>query len=180
MVARGRDRRDRRDARIEQRPFERLQPAHRAADHEPDATDPERVGERDLRADLVADRDRRKPDPEAPARGVARRRPEAAVAAPEHVGADDEVALGIERATGPEQRCPPAVGVGRSGQRVAHDHGVVTGRVQAAPGPVGEHEVIEHGPGLERERPPEPEDARVGRRRESAHAATATRAAASA
>src|SRR5579859_4489140 len=61
----------------------------------------------------------------------------AAVAAPQHVAAHDEVPRRVERLAGAEQVRPPLLQVRGTGEGVADQHGVVAGRVEPAPGAVG-------------------------------------------
>ena len=67
----------------------------------------------------------------------------------EHVGADDEVALGVERVARAEERRPPLVGVGRAGERMADDDGVAAVGVELAPGAIGDPHLAETRAALE-------------------------------
>ena len=82
--------------------------------------------------------------------GVLRGRPGAPAAAADHVGADDEVLVGVESLAGTDHHVPPAralvVGavqpgdVGVAGEGVGDEDGVVLALVQRAVGLVGERE----------------------------------------
>ena len=104
---------------------QRLHPAHRAADHRVQLLDPERVEQRDLRADHVADGDHR----EAHAVGLAvrrrARRPGRAHAAADHVGADHVEAVGVDRLARADHAVPPA---GLAGDRVRAGDVLVAGQ----------------------------------------------------
>ena len=140
--------------REEQRPLQHLHPAQRAADDGADAPDPEGPAELPLHPDHVTHGDGREgAEVGSPGGRVDRGRPGGAVAAPQDVGADDEVAFRVEGAPRAEHLRPPAVGVGRSGEGVADHHRVVAGRGEAPPGPVGDLEPLEPGARLEEERP---------------------------
>ena len=70
-------------------------------------------------------------------RRIGRGRPGTAHAAADHIGADDEIALGIDRPAGPDHGLPPAGLAGDrmivddmlvAGQRMADQHRVAAGR----------------------------------------------------
>ena len=72
-----------------------------------------------------------------------------ALAAAEDVGADDERAVGVERAAGTDERLPPAAvaaGAAVAGEGVEDENGVVARGVQPAPGAVGEGDVSRRPP----------------------------------
>ena len=79
--------------------------------------------ERALRAHHVGDRDHGEVRAVRPAgRGIERRRPGRAAAAAEQIGADDEVAIGVERLAGADHAVPPAeaaAAIGVAAVRVA-------------------------------------------------------------
>ncbi len=109
-MARGRrDRDGRRDAvRVVDRPLERLHPSHRPADDRQQALDAEVVEKMGLRAHHVADRHDGERQPVRPPRSrVDRGRPRAAVARSDHVRADDEIFLRVQRAARTDQEVPP-------------------------------------------------------------------------
>ena len=98
------------------RPLERPHAAHRAADDARPPLDAERVGERRLDRDLVADRDAREARaPRASRPGAVRRRARSSLAAAEHVRAHDEQAVGVDRATRARSRPSHQPGVGCPG-----------------------------------------------------------------
>ena len=145
-------------------PLQHLHAAHRSARHEGPALDAEVVGDRGLRADHVADRDDREPRPPRPAVvGVGRRRAGRALAAAEHIHADDEEAVGVERPPWTDQGVPPprlrvagdqpARGVAVAGQRVADEHGVAGVGRQRSPGLVRDGHAPQQPAALEGERP---------------------------
>ena len=103
-------------------------------------------------AHLVADRRRAgSASPTAARRVAVRRRPGRALAAAEHVGRDDEPAVGVDRPPGPIIAVPPARGgvpgtggpgdVAVAGERVQHEHGVRRRRGERAPRLVGDAHV---------------------------------------
>ena len=93
--------------RIVGRPLQHLHAAHRAADHREQLLDAQRVEQHGLGADHVADGDHRELQAVGLAGGrIGRRRAGGAAAAAEHVGADDEEAVGVERPAGPDQPGP--------------------------------------------------------------------------
>src|SRR4029079_10780193 len=95
--------------------------------------------------------------------GVRRRRAGRALTPAEHVGAHDEVAVGVERATRPDQVAPPPRGrvavderAGRvtvAGERVADEDRVRPVGVERAPRLVGDRDVAQRAPTFEHERP---------------------------
>ena len=124
-------------------PLQRPHAAHRAADDARPAADPEGVGQRRLDADLVADGHLGEAGPPAAVvrgRGGGPRRP---LAAAQHVGADDEEAVGVQRAARADQPVPPAPGrvpgpgraddVAVAGERVLDEDGVAAVLVERPP-----------------------------------------------
>ena len=119
---------------IGRRPLQHLHAAHRAADDAEQLLDAEMVDQLLLRAHHVGDGDDRKVEaPGLAGRGVDLRRPGRAHAAAQHVGADQEIALGVEHLARPDQHVPPARLAGDrmrlgdilvAGQRVADQDGV--------------------------------------------------------
>ena len=83
------------------------------------------------------------------------------LAAAEHVGAHDEVLVGVDRLAGPDRVVPPTRrgvatsgrpgGVAVAGPGVAHQHGVRGVGVEASPRLVGDHDVAQHHAAVERE-----------------------------
>ena len=156
---------------VEQRPLQGLQTTHGPADHQPDPPDAQGIGQRHLDPHLIADRHGR----EAPAPGPSIRgragRSGGAVAAAEGVAAQDEIAPRVQDATRPEERGPPFIRVGRAGQGVTDDDGVVGPRGQGAPGPIGDAHRGQDRTGLQRERPLQGQPPGLVARRRFAHAA---------
>ena len=139
-----------------------LHAAHRAADRGQQLGDAELVEQQHLHVDHVGDRD----DRERRAEGLARGRVDAgrtgrAVAAAQHVRADHEVAVGVERLARADQHVPPAqalvVGlvtagdVGIARERVGDEHGVVAALVERAVGLVGDRDGAQRLTALERQ-----------------------------
>ncbi|MFK4491274.1 hypothetical protein ABIA45_006352 [Bradyrhizobium sp. USDA 336] len=111
---------------------------------------PEPVDQHRLRAHHVRNGDDGEVEaPDLAGGGIDRRRPGRTHAAADHVGADDEVVLGIDGAAGADQRLPPAglagdrMDVGDmlvAGQRMTDQHGVGAIGVELAIGLVGDLE----------------------------------------
>ena len=148
---------DRTRCRVRGRPLERAHPAHRRPQHEQPRVDPERVGEPHLGLHHVAQRQPRKArTPRTAVRGVRVRGSGGALTAADDVGGDDEVARGVERPPGADERVPPAarevagarvaVGVRVPAERVRHVDGVVARLVELAPRLVREGHVREARP----------------------------------
>ena len=157
---------------IEQRPFQRLQAAHGSADHQLQAPDAERVDQRHLETHLIADRHPRKAaSPGAAIRGRTGRT-RGAVAAAEHIAADDEIAFRIQQATAPEQRRPPVIGIRRAGQGVTDQDGVVCRGRSSPPGAIGDLDLGQPGAGFQPKRPFEPQTAGLRAEPERRHAAS--------
>ena len=120
---------------------------------------PSLARERDLRAHLVADREER--EPRAPLDAVGRERGGTgrALASADHVGGDDEVAVGVDREPGADDARPPArarmrraggaddVAVAREG--VQHEDRVVARGRERAPRLVGDAGAGQGGTGVE-------------------------------
>ena len=131
-------------------PLQHLHAAHRAADHAEQLLDAEMIDQQLLRPHHVADRDDRKIErPRLAGRRVDLLRAGGAHAAAEHIGADQEIALGVEHVAGPDQRGPPPgmagdrVRVGDvlvAGQRVADQDRVAALGVERAVGLIGDRE----------------------------------------
>ena len=131
------------------RPLQRALAAHRTADDRGPALDPERVGEQDLDRNLIADRDRRKSGAvRVPGRGIDRRRTGRALAPAEHVRADHEEPVRVDRALRTDKCVPPpglgvtwlraAGGMTVAGERVEHEHRVRSIGGERAPRLVGD------------------------------------------
>ena len=99
VPGRGGDRHGREHAvAVARGPFQHLHAAHRAADHAEQLLDAEVIDQRHLRVDHVADGDDGKVDaPGLAGVGVDAGGAGRAHAAAEHVGADDEEAVGVDR-----------------------------------------------------------------------------------
>ncbi len=145
------------------RPFQRLHPAHRPANHREQALDAEMLDQPFLCPDDVADGDRREVDPPGTLATVVAQaqRPGAAHAAAEHVGADDEQPVGIERPARADDRLPPPrlAGDGMAlgdilvaGQRVADQNGVGSPGVERAVGSISDHIAAQSHAAIERKR----------------------------
>ena len=161
-VARGRrDRDGRRDAvRVVDRPLERLHPPHRPADDRQQAVDAEVVEKMRLRPHHVADRHHGERQAVRPPRfRVDGGRPRAAVARSDHVRADDEIFLRVQRAARADQEVPPprlllrrvlprkeTRRVGAPGERVLHQDGVALLAVELPVRLVGERDGPELSP----------------------------------
>ncbi len=146
------------------RPLEHHHPAHRSADRTQPAIDAEVVGQRRLGAHPVADGHHREPRRvRTPVVGMRRRRSGRALTTAEHVGAHDEVAIGVERLAGTDQAVPPAgarMAVGQrsgsmavAGEGMTHEHGVAPVGIERAPGLVRDRDVAQGAAALEHERP---------------------------
>ena len=150
----GRGRQDDRapDARgIRNGPLEGLHSAHAAADDGQQRVDPEAVEQEPLRLDHVRDGQHR----ELEAEGLAGLRVDgggagAALAAADHVGAEEEVLVRVEGAAGPDGLVPPAGlfirgrvapgDVGVAGEGVEDQDGVAAVGVERPVGLVGDRE----------------------------------------
>ena len=114
--------------RIARHPLQHLHPAHRAAQHGEQPRDAQVVDQHLLRTDHVVDGHRREIGaPRARAVVAQAARAGRAHAAAQHVGADDEVAVGVDRPARPHHHVPPAVLAGdrmasrrHTGRRSAH------------------------------------------------------------
>ena len=121
------------------------------------------IEQRCLRAHHVGDGDHREAQvPRLAGRRIARQRTGGAHAAAQHVGADQEVARGIEHLARPDHALPPALLAGHrmllddeliAGQRVADQDGVGLVGVQRAVGLVGHAIGAEIDAAVELERP---------------------------
>ena len=125
------------------------------------AVDAERVGQRDLERDLVADRgDREARAVRTAVAGAVRRRTGRALAAAEHVRAHHEEPVGVDRASRARwcrptsrrrrARARPARPRGCRGERVQHEHRVRPRRARACPtSRTRPSTVVERAAGLE-------------------------------
>ena len=174
-VAHGERQRREHAMRIGRRPLQHLHAAHRAAGHRKQRVDLELVEQHRLRPHHVADGDDRKfQTPRLAGVRIGRGRPARAHAGAEHVRADDEVALGVDRLAGTDHGLPPAGLAGHrigtchmmvAGQRVADQHRVGAGGVERAVGLVGDLERRQRHAGVELERTvgAEPRHERIAR-----------------
>ena len=143
-------------------PFQHLHAAHRAAEHRQHVGDAEMIEQPRLRAHHVAHGDDGKVEPIGASRGrIVRARPGRAHAAADHVGAEHEIAIGVDRLARADHGLPPArlAGDGMdigdmlvAGQRVADQHDVGLRRIEHAVGLVGDRERRELGAAIELER----------------------------
>ncbi len=109
--------------------MQHLHAAHRAADHGKELLDAERVDELLLRAHHVADGDDRKAEiPRAAGGGIELGRAGRAHAAADDIGADEEIALGVEHLAGADENVPPA---GLAGHRMRLGDILVAGQRMA-------------------------------------------------
>ena len=157
------------------RPLQHLHAAHRSAGDGEQRVDAEMVEQHRLRAHHVADGDDRKFETVGLAGlRIDRGRPGRAHAAADHVGADDEIALGVDRLAGTDHGFPPAVLPGHrmhardmlvAGQRMADQDGVAALGIEPAIGLVGDLERRQLDAGIELERlvGPEPHHERLAR-----------------
>jgi hypothetical protein len=145
------------------RPLQRLHPAHGAAGDAEELVDLQVIDQELLGPHHVGHGDDGKAEAEGPAgRGIGVARAGGAHAAAEHIAADDEVALGIERLAGADHLIPPA-GPARdrmladqeliAGQRMADHDGVGAGGIQPPIGLIGDGEGAEIDAAIERHRP---------------------------
>ena len=148
--------------RIGRRPLQRLHAAHRAADHAEQRVDAEAIDQHGLRAHHVGKGDDRKiQPPHLAGGGIGRGRAGRAHAAADHVRADDEIFVGIERTAGTDHGLPPA-GLARhrmhigdmliAGQRMADQNGVGPVGIEFAIGLVGDLERREIDAAIELQR----------------------------
>ena len=136
--------------RIARGPLQHLHAAHRAAGDREQRVDAEMVEQHRLRAHHVADGDDGKFEaPGLAGPGIGRGRAGRAHAAAEHVRADDEIAVGVDRLAGADHGLPPAGLAGDrmhvgdmlvAGERVADQDGVAALGVERAVGLVGDLE----------------------------------------
>ena len=120
--------------------------------------DAELGGERPLDCDLVLHGDDREAGPVRASVRSPRARPCGALAAPEHVRADDEVAVGVDRRPGPDDRTPPSrarmSGLDRTAhvrvtaQGVQDEHRVGGSGIELTPGLVGDRHLVEAAAGF--------------------------------
>ena len=117
-------------------PLQRLHAAHRTPGHAEQRLDAEAIEQHCLGPHHVRYRDDRKiQSPHFAGGGIGRCGPGRAHAAADHIGANDEVAVGVQRAAGTDHGFPPAGLAGHrmdvgdvliAGQRVADQNGVGT------------------------------------------------------
>ena len=141
-------------------PLHGLHAAHRAADDGSPALDADGIGERRLRVHLVAHRRVGKTLPPLEAVGGQGCRPGRPLASADHVRRDDEPPIGVDREARPDDAAPPPGGgmpgagfashVAVAGQRVQHEHRVVTCVVEPSPRLVRDGRAGEGTPALER------------------------------
>ena len=136
--------------RVSRGPLQRLHAAHRTADDAEQRLDAEPIDQHGLRAHHVGNGDDGEIEPpQLSGGGVDRCRPGRAHAAADHVGADDEVAVGVERPARPDHGLPPAllardrvhiVDMLIAGQRMADQDGVGAIGIQFAIGLIADLE----------------------------------------
>ena len=126
-------------------PFQHLHAAHRSADDAKQPLDAQLGHQHRLRPHHVGNRNGRKIRPPHRTVRAHRVRPRRSHAAAQHIAANDEKPVRIDRPSGPHQRIPPARLAGHrmrlgyilvAGQRMAHQHRVAARCVQRAIGPV--------------------------------------------
>jgi hypothetical protein len=149
--------------RIARRPLQHLHAAHRPAGNREQRLDTEIVEQHGLRAHHVADGDDGKIEaPRAAGFGIDGGRAGGAHAGPNHVGTDDEVALGVDRPPRAHHGLPPArlggdgMRVGHvliAGQRMTDQHRVRAPGIESPVGLIGDLERLEVDAGIERKRP---------------------------
>ncbi len=135
---------------IGRRPLQHLHAAHRAADHRQQLVDAQMLDQALLRPHHVADGDQRKSQAVGLAGGgIDLGRAGRAHAAAQHIGADHEEAVGVDRLAGAHHGGPPAglAGDGMvaghelvAGQGMADQDGVALGGIERAIGHVGDRE----------------------------------------
>ena len=145
--------------RIVRRPLQHLHPAHRAADHGEQGVDAQRLDQHRLGADHVGDGDHRERQAIGiPGPRIDRGRTRRSHAAADDIGADDEIALRVQRQARTHDPAPPAGlaggGIGPGGvlihgQGVADQDGVGLARVQPAIGLVSDIQRFEPGAGVQ-------------------------------
>ena len=143
-------------------PFEHMHAAHRAAEHAQHLLDAEMIEQPRLRAHHVGHGDDRKIRTiGALGRRVDRARTGRAHAAADDIGAQHEIAVGIDRLAGADHGLPPA-GLAGDGvqirdvliacQGMAHHHEIRLLGIERAVGLIGDAERCERGPAIERQR----------------------------
>ena len=143
-------------------PFEHLHAAHRAAKHAEHDRNAEMIEQPRLRPHHVGDGDDGKVEPVGTAgRGIGRAWPGRAHAAADHIGAEHEIAVGIDRLAWADHGLPPArlagdgMDVGDmlvAGERMTDEHEVRLVGVERAVGLIGDGEGREFLPAVERKR----------------------------
>ena len=145
---------------VKLREGEREHAAHAAAGDGVEFLDAEEVQERTLGAAHVVDGDDGKiHGVRFAGGGIGRARAGGTFAAAEDVGADDEVAVGIEGEAGPDHEVPPAGAailmrardVGIAAERVEDQDGVGLVRIEVAPRLVGDRVGRKRTPAIERQ-----------------------------
>jgi len=147
---------------VEGRPLQHLHAAHRAAGDAEQRLDAEAVDQLRLSAHHVANRHDGEIEAVRFARGgIERGGPGGAQAAADHVGADDEEAVGVERSARADHGLPPTVAPGDgvtvgdvliARQRVTHQDRVALGGVEHAIGLIGDGQRREIDAGFHRKR----------------------------
>ena len=155
-------------------PLQHLHAAHRAARHREQRVDAKLVEQHRLGTHHVANgNDREIEAPRLAGLRIGRSRTGRAHAAADHVGADDEVTLGVDRLAGTDHRLPPAGFSGHrigacnvmvAGQRVAEQYCVAAVGVERAVGLVGDLERRKIDAGVELQRPADARHERIARR----------------
>jgi len=145
---------------IGRRPLQRLHAAHGAAGDAEELVDLQMLDQELLGPHHIGDGDDGEAEAEGPARGgVCVPGPGGPQAAPQHIAADDEIALGVERPAGADHLLPPAGPAGHrilpdqelvAGQRMADQDGVGARRVQLAIGLIGDGKGAEFDAAIQR------------------------------
>ncbi len=160
MPGRSRDRQRREHAvRIARRPLQHLHASHRAARHRKQRLDAEIIEQHRLGADHVAhSNDRKVETPRHSGCRIGRSRPGTAHAAADDIGADNEIALGVDRLAGPDHGLPPTRlaghrmivdGVLVAGQRMANQYRIAACGIERAVGLIGNLQRAKIEPGVE-------------------------------
>jgi hypothetical protein len=151
-------------------PLQHLHAADRSADGEENVGDAQPFQQRDLRARHVGDGDHREVCAPVGAVRLQAGRAGRAHAAAQHVGTDDEEAVGIDRQAGTNDQRPPFGAAGDrvraggelvAGEGVADDDDIALVGVERAPGLVGDLDMFEHAAAIQLQGPVRGRDGQV-------------------